>query len=162
MHQAPVRPKIAAYSQLQNCHEEVEDVNAVGGEVKKSESELVWWQPKEKDEDDEEEDEEDDEVKHPMKWWANEDKGLSRDGLREDPQEGGVQERRAAKRNTKVHTPTRDEVEDHERTHCPFAPWCRHCVMGRGRNAQHKKNNNEKTECEEESKVPRVSMDSFS
>ena len=88
--------------------------------------------------------------------------GLGQDGIRPDPQNRGNQEEsRKPKKNTKVHTPTREEVEDHERHCCPFRAWCRHCVKGRGMNAQHRK----KIEVEESSvgggKVPRVSMDHF-
>ena len=29
--------------------------------------------------------------------------------------------------------PTKEEKEDHEKTHMPFRSWCRHCVRGRGK-----------------------------
>ena len=29
--------------------------------------------------------------------------------------------------------PGQQEKEEHEMTHLPFRSWCRHCVMGRGR-----------------------------
>ena len=28
--------------------------------------------------------------------------------------------------------PTKEEREEHEKTHLPFRSWCRHCVRGRG------------------------------
>ena len=28
--------------------------------------------------------------------------------------------------------PSREEVEDHCKTHLPYRSWCRHCVMGKG------------------------------
>ena len=84
----------------------------------------------------------------PMKWWADDgdstqsdgknakddkdnadtehdlkkgDKGMSQDGLQEDPKPEGIQERRAATRNTNVQTPTSDEFEVHARTQWFFA-----------------------------------------
>ena len=35
--------------------------------------------------------------------------------------------------------PSQDEVDEHEITHIPFRSWCRHCVLGRGKEAPHKK-----------------------
>ena len=31
------------------------------------------------------------------------------------------------------------EVEEHEKTHLPFRSWCRHCVRGKGKQAQHRR-----------------------
>ena len=31
--------------------------------------------------------------------------------------------------------PTKEEKEEHEKTHLPFRDWCRHCVAGRGKEA---------------------------
>ena len=28
--------------------------------------------------------------------------------------------------------PAKSEYDDHQVTHCPYRPWCRHCVEGRG------------------------------
>ena len=33
--------------------------------------------------------------------------------------------------------PTKSEYDDHKVTHCPYRPWCRHCVEGRGREFDH-------------------------
>ena len=49
--------------------------------------------------------------------------------------------------------PTPDEVEQHNRTHIPFRSWCKWCVAGRGRGAQHRK--------APESSVPIVGIDYF-
>ena len=35
--------------------------------------------------------------------------------------------------------PSREEVETHEMTHLPYRNWCRHCVMGRGVEAPHRR-----------------------
>ena len=35
--------------------------------------------------------------------------------------------------------PSAREVEEHERTHLPFRNWCHHCIMGRGKEDQHRK-----------------------
>jgi len=35
--------------------------------------------------------------------------------------------------------PSREEVETHEMTHLPYRNWCRHCVMGRGVEATHRR-----------------------
>ena len=34
--------------------------------------------------------------------------------------------------------PSREEVEEHIRTHIPFRSWCKWCVEGRGRGDQHR------------------------
>ena len=124
---------------------------------------LMWWTA----EGDEAVEEADEVEKNPFRRWADEEvdedrDGLGQGGIRPDPQR--QEESRKTKKNTKVHTPTREEVEDHERHHCPFRAWCRHCVKGRGVNAQHRKK--AEAEAEEESvgggKVPRVSIDYFS
>ena len=69
-------------------------------------------------------------------------------------------EMRRAHFNAEVYKPSKEEREQHERTHCPFRPWCKHCVRGRGMNAQHK-HKEPKTEEDKEFEVPRVSMDYF-
>ena len=52
---------------------------------------------------------------------------------------------------------TKEEREDHERTHTPFRAWCKYCVRGRGQNIPHLRSKQKY----EEIKVPRVSMDYF-
>ena len=50
--------------------------------------------------------------------------------------------------------PSREEVEDHERTHLPFRNWCEHCVRGRAKNDPHQALGEEKA-CG----TPKVSLD---
>ena len=45
-------------------------------------------------------------------------------------------ERRAVTIST-PETPSREAVESHLLTHIPFAPWCRACIAGRGRESPH-------------------------
>jgi hypothetical protein len=35
--------------------------------------------------------------------------------------------------------PNQEAIDEHERTHLPYRNWCRHCVKGRGKEAQHRK-----------------------
>jgi hypothetical protein len=171
----PVRPKIAeglgvsnnvGPDQLKTI--EVEEVESEGAETEKAEEE-------------EEEEDYDDKIKNPIKWWnVEEDDGLGQDALRPDPAkkrtrrtpavktggegEGDDEERgRKAKKNTVVHRPTREEMEQHLTTHCPFKAWCKHCVQGRATNTQHRRGKEKATgeDTEEETKVPRVSFDYF-
>ena len=39
--------------------------------------------------------------------------------------------------------PTRQQLADHRITHVPFRSWCRWCVMGRARGAQHRGSDDE-------------------
>ena len=48
----------------------------------------------------------------------------------------GVDERRAVTIST-PEMPSREAVESHRLAHSPFAPWCRACIPGRGREAPH-------------------------
>ena len=50
--------------------------------------------------------------------------------------------------------PTAQERAAHACIHVPFRAWCRECVLGRGRDRQHRR-------IEDEDGVPRVSMDYF-
>ena len=49
-------------------------------------------------------------------------------------------------------TPTREEKEEHEKTHLPYRDWCRHCVRGRGTAAAHKMST-------EKPEIPELHMD---
>ena len=49
--------------------------------------------------------------------------------------------------------PSRQEKWEHEMTHLPFRSWCRHCIVGRGREEDCRKT------MEEERKVPEVHLD---
>ena len=74
----PVRPKIAKTKTLTHFEETVEEVRAVEGVEDNADEEITWWKPRESNED--EEDEEQVEEAHPLKWWSEENKGLSQDG----------------------------------------------------------------------------------
>ena len=52
---------------------------------------------------------------------------------------------------------SKQEREEHNKTHCPYRSWCDVCVKARGMNAPHKR----KTEREKETEIPRISMDYF-
>ena len=96
---------------------------------------------------------------------AQEENGENREAQSQEEiscQPCGEMEGEQAREAVKVRTPVRvskEERERHELTHTPFRSWCRHCVMGRGRNQEHKKV--DRDEGEEESAVPRISMDYF-
>ena len=52
---------------------------------------------------------------------------------------------------------SKQEKEEHSRTHAPFRSWCRYCVRGRATNTPHMKLN----KLDPEFAVPRISMDYF-
>ena len=54
-----------------------------------------------------------------------------------------------------VKYPSREEIEEHNKTHSPFQEWCRYCVRGRATNSQHKSRLPE----DELSTIPSMSMD---
>ena len=79
-------------------------------------------------------------------------------GREEGPkEEDGTWENTGAKIRSAPKGPSRAEREEHEALHHEHQPWCRHCVRGRGRNRMHAKV--QRTEEEEDQKVPRISMD---
>ena len=45
--------------------------------------------------------------------------------------------------------PSKAEIEEHELTHLPYRNWCRHCVRGRGKEAPHKKQQEQAVEMPE-------------
>ena len=51
--------------------------------------------------------------------------------------------------------PTQEEIELHELTHVPYAPWCSSCIMARGRQDKHEVDDSRKKDRE----IPTVSMD---
>ena len=57
-----------------------------------------------------------------------------------------VDERRAVT-NATPKVPSREAVESHLLTHIPFAPWCRACISGRGREAPHFRQGGEENSC---------------
>ena len=76
--------------------------------------------------------------------------GLSRDGeTAEGPEEAEMDEAdsereeevqmgRTSKGQKPPKEPTKAEREGHERTHCPYRSWCKHCVKSRARNSPHR------------------------
>ena len=62
----------------------------------------------------------------------NEDEG--KEGRKEE--DGGEEEEYGERKPMKKKSPkepSKDEREEHEKTHMPFRDWCRHCVRGRGK-----------------------------
>ncbi len=53
----------------------------------------------------------------------------------EDVEEAGS---RKTLRIQDPHEPDDETREEHQRTHLPYRNWCRHCVMGRGKEMAHK------------------------
>jgi hypothetical protein len=51
---------------------------------------------------------------------------------------------------------SKEEREEHERTHTPYRAWCPVCVKARGRATPHMK-----SRTKEEEAVPKISMDYF-
>ena len=92
------------------------------------------------------------------------EEGLNQDGeTAEEMEEVGSksdeeeEEGRTSKGQKPPKEPTRVEREEHERTHCPYRNWCKHCVKSRARNSPHR--NSTPEEPLEELKVPRVHLD---
>ena len=54
------------------------------------------------------------------------------------------------------YTPTAREVEEHEATHLPYQPWCKHCIQGKAPNRAHRTS---KRDSSEKDGVPVVVMD---
>ena len=48
--------------------------------------------------------------------------------------------------------PSKEEVEEHEKSHVPYRSWCRHCVRGGAKDMPHRK-------CEEKVTIPEVHAD---
>ena len=81
---------------------------------------------------------------------------LSHGVAAEDRQEEG-EEGRVSKGISAPQKVSKEERDEHNRTHTPFRAWCRHCVRGRGKSTPHCAGVKE----EEELKVPKISMDYF-
>ena len=54
-------------------------------------------------------------------------------GGREESDEWDESGNRKFVRKHDPRQPSQQEKEEHEMTHLPFRSWCRHCIMGRGR-----------------------------
>ena len=131
--EAPVRPKIARQEYDSDEQGKIEAVGENGEENENIEDEAGQVQ---EDDDQGEQDEEREEERE----------GLGQDDLRRVPRE---KKKKKVKMNTKVYRPSQLEVAEHEATHCPFRPWCRHCVRGRASNTQHRCNQEDKEEKDE-------------
>ena len=86
--------------------------------------------------------------------------GLGEDMATEDIEEGRIEEGEEARAPKRLPAPTfvsKAEREEHELTHTPYRSWCHHCVRCRGRNAQHRKKEDE----DRRGQVPRISFDYF-
>ena len=46
--------------------------------------------------------------------------------------------KRATQRLQDPKEPSKEEREEHEKTHLPYRSWCRHCVRGRGKHRAHR------------------------
>ena len=80
------------------------------------------------------------------------------DGLSDREEEGEEgREARGLRAPVKV---TKEMREEHNKTHCPYRSWCKHCVEGRGMNMPHKNKAHDDKDKEIQA-VPRVSMDYF-
>jgi hypothetical protein len=74
------------------------------------------------------------------------------DGEDELDDEHGESGRRMTTKVTDPRLPSISEVEEHCKTHLPYRNWCRHCVLGRGKEIPHKKSRTT-------SGIPEVSFD---
>ena len=55
--------------------------------------------------------------------------------------------------------PTQEEVDEHELTHCPYKPWCSHCVRGKAAEDPHRRKKTAEKDKQREDGLPTISMD---
>ena len=67
------------------------------------------------------------------------------------------QEARGITGQKAVYKPSKNEWDEHQKTHIPFRKWCPHCVRGKCKGATHEKG--EKSEEGKEQEVPVISLD---
>ena len=173
-------PRVKTSRTMVSTSRKVAAIDEERGEQEADSEEVVWWGPPGRHDCGEGEPEE--ELHHPGKWWqeggemvedsasdaVSKDKaearqdGLSQDGLRPDPlnRKSKEPEVRTARSGPLMFKPTKREIEEHNKHHCPFQPWCEHCVRGRATNVQHRRKKDEAEE-DVDNKVPRISMDYF-
>ena len=84
---------------------------------------------------------------------ASEDAEMDTEEWKEEEEEEG----RGIAGQKAVYKPSKEEWDEHQRTHIPFRKWCLHCVRGKCKGATHKKC--EKSEEEKEQEVPVISLD---
>ena len=58
---------------------------------------------------------------------------------KEESQESGEEEGRQVEMLPAPHTPSKQEIQEHEISHWPYRDWCPDCVRGRGRVLPHSK-----------------------
>ena len=88
------------------------------------------------------------------------DDGLSHEMATESIDDGRIEEGEEARKPKALPAPiyvSKVEREEHELTHTPYRSWCHHCVRCRGRNAQHRK----KEDDDKQGQVPRIAFDYF-
>ena len=72
-------------------------------------------------------------------------------------EEGEEEEGRIIRGPKAIYTPSREEWDNHMRSHIPFRRWCPFCVKGRSKSGAHK--GCEKSEEEKRNEVPVISID---
>ena len=72
-------------------------------------------------------------------------------------EEGEEEEGRIIRGPKAIYTPSREEWDNHMRSHIPFRRWCPFCVKGRSKSGAHK--GCEKSEEETRNEVPVISID---
>ena len=98
-----------------------------------------------------------DEPISPAKMNENEDTG-GVDWLEGEDDEQEHEERKV-KQIKDPGQPTQEEVDEHELTHCPYKPWCSHCVRGKAAEDPHKRKKDTEKDKEREDGLPTISMD---
>ena len=71
----------------------------------------------------------------------------------EEEQQESEEEARKAKIPSAPSRPSLKEIEEHMTTHLPFRSWCPHCVRGKAKGKQHRKQDRE------HHKIPTVAID---
>ena len=72
-------------------------------------------------------------------------------------EEGEGEEGKTIRGPKAIYTPSKEEWDNHMRSHIPFRRWCPFCVKGRSKSGSHK--GCEKSEEEKKKEVPVISID---
>ncbi len=78
----------------------------------------------------------------------------SKEVLEEAPEEEPLEEGRLIKGQQRVVKPSKEEWENHMRTHIPYRKWCPHCVMGKRKSGVHSSIQDDLKEEEEVPVIP--------
>ena len=78
-------------------------------------------------------------------------------GESEEREEGEEEEGRTIRGPKAIYTPSKEEWDNHMRSHIPFRRWCPFCVKGRSKSGAHR--GCEKSEDEKKKEVPVISID---